>query len=105
MGEVGMERWKRLVVLSFASMAVLGCGLGPMSSAPPPKYGDDIVVGLPLAASGNLAQEGGMAKQGYDLWMDWVNGTKGGIEVAGVRHRVRLDYQDDTSKPDVDAQL
>ncbi|HEY7202338.1 MAG TPA: amino acid ABC transporter substrate-binding protein [Candidatus Dormibacteraeota bacterium] len=75
------------------------------SSAPTPKYGADIVIGLPLAATGNLSQEGAMAKQGYDLWLDWVNGTKGGIEVGGVRHRVRLDYQDDTSKADVDSQL
>jgi branched-chain amino acid transport system substrate-binding protein len=75
------------------------------SSAPTPKYGADIVIGLPLAATGNLSQEGAMAKQGYDLWLDWVNGTKGGIDVGGVRHRVRLDYQDDTSKADVDSQL
>ncbi|HSR22091.1 MAG TPA: amino acid ABC transporter substrate-binding protein [Candidatus Eisenbacteria bacterium] len=98
-------RRKRLIVLSFTSMAVLGCSMGSMSNAPAPKYGDDIVIGLPLAATGNLVQEGGMARQGYDLWLDWVNGTRGGIEVAGVRHRVRLDYQDDTSKPDVDGQL
>ncbi|HEY4025064.1 MAG TPA: amino acid ABC transporter substrate-binding protein [Candidatus Dormibacteraeota bacterium] len=76
-----------------------------MSSTPAPRFGEDIVIGLPLAASGNLSQEGAMAKQGYDLWLDWVNGVKGGIEVAGVRHRVKLDYQDDASKPDVDAQL
>jgi branched-chain amino acid transport system substrate-binding protein len=100
-----MQRRMRLSALSFASFAVLGCSMGSMSSAPQPKFGDDIVVGIPLAASGNLAQEGAMARQGYDLWRDWVNGRKGGIEVAGVRHRVRLDYQDDTSKTDVDTQL
>jgi branched-chain amino acid transport system substrate-binding protein len=98
-----MERRRRLVVLSVAALGVLGCSMG--SSAPTPKYGDDVVIGLPLAASGNLSQEGSMARQGYDLWLDWVNGTRGGIEVAGVRHRVRIDYQDDGSKPDQDAQL
>ncbi|HXM56574.1 MAG TPA: amino acid ABC transporter substrate-binding protein [Candidatus Dormibacteraeota bacterium] len=98
-----MERRKRLIILSCATLALVGCSMG--SNAPAPAYGDDIVVGLPLAASGNLTQEGTMARQGYDLWLDWVNGTRGGIEVGGVRHRVRLDYQDDTSKPDVDTQL
>jgi len=98
-----MERRRRLVVLSVATLGLLGCSMG--SSAPTPKYGADIVIGLPLAATGNLSQEGSMAKQGYDLWLDWVNGTKGGIDVGGVRHRVRLDYQDDTSKADVDSQL
>ncbi len=100
-----MERRARLAVLSFVSMAVLGCSAGSMGSTPAPTYGDDIVVALPLAATGNLSQEGTMAKQGYDLWLDWVNGTKGGIQASGVKHRVRLDYKDDTSKPDVDSQL
>jgi branched-chain amino acid transport system substrate-binding protein len=100
-----MPRSKHAVVLSFASLVVLGCSMGTTSSAPQPKYGADIVIGLPLAATGNLAQEGAMARQGYDLWLDWVNGTRGGIEVAGVRHRVRLDYRDDTSRPDADGQL
>jgi branched-chain amino acid transport system substrate-binding protein len=76
-----------------------------MSSAPQPTYGPDIIVGVPLAVTGNLNQEGAMAKQGYDLWLDWVNGTRGGIEVGGVKHRVRLDYQDDASKPATDGQL
>lgn len=98
-------RRKRLVMVSLASLAVVGCSMGAASSSPAPKYGDDIVIGIPLAASGNLTQEGGMARQGYDLWLDWVNGTRGGIEVNGVRHRVRLDYQDDASKPDLDSQL
>ena len=98
-----MERRRRLVVLSVAALGVLGCSMG--QGTPAPKYGEDIVIGLPLAATGNLSQEGAMAKQGYDLWLDWVNGTRGGIEIGGVRHRVRLDYQDDTSKPDVDTQL
>lgn len=100
-----MRRTVRSVLLLFVPVAVLGCSAGPMTSNPAPKYGDDIVVAVPLAASGNLSQEGAMAKQGYDLWLDWVNGTKGGIEVSGVRHRVRLDYQDDASKPDNDTQL
>src|SRR5438132_12079127 len=99
-----MERYTRLLVVSLAMVATFGCSMGPVSPSQQPKYGDDIVIGLPLAATGNLAQEGAMARQGYDLWLDWVNGTRGGIEVAGVRHKVRLDYQDDASKPDTDAQ-
>jgi branched-chain amino acid transport system substrate-binding protein len=34
------------------------------------------------------------------MWLDWVNG-QGGIQVAGVRHRVQLVSQDDRSRPDV----
>ena len=47
------------------------------------RLGASVVIGVPLAATGNLNQEGAMAKQGYDLWLDWVNGTRGGIEVGG----------------------
>jgi branched-chain amino acid transport system substrate-binding protein len=100
-----MQRLKRLVVLSVAALAVLGCSMQSMSGAPQVKYGADIVVGLPLAVTGNLSQEGAMAKEGYALWLDWVNGQRGGIEVQGVRHRVRLVTQDDTSSPAVDGQL
>jgi branched-chain amino acid transport system substrate-binding protein len=100
-----MRRGERLVVLSVASLAILGCSMQSMSSQPQATYGSDIVIGVPLAVTGNLSQEGAMAKQGYDLWLDWVNGARGGIEVQGIRHRVRLDYRDDTSLPEVDGQL
>src|SRR2546430_10068635 len=77
---------------------------GPGSSPAPPATGGDIVVGVPLAATGGLAQEGALVKQGYDMWLDWAN-RDGGILVRGVRHRVRALYADDTSDPKVDAQL
>jgi branched-chain amino acid transport system substrate-binding protein len=89
----------------LASLLTLGCSMGEMMHAPPPKYGPDIVVGVPLAFTGNLLKEGGMAKQGYDLWLDWVNNHEDGIRVQGVRHHVRLQYEDDTSKPEADTQV
>lgn len=45
-----------------------------------------------------------MAKRGYDLWLDWVNG-RGGLRVAGARHMVKLLYEDDQSKPAIAGQL
>src|SRR5262249_37603311 len=48
--------------------------------------------------------EGPLTKQGYDMWADWTNGN-GGIEVQGVRHKVRLQYQDDQSSPQMSAQI
>jgi branched-chain amino acid transport system substrate-binding protein len=87
---------RRLVVLAAAGLAMVACSLGPNQQQPLP-YGKDIVVGIPLSFTGNLSQESGMAKQGYDLWLDWVNGAQGGITVNGVRHRVRALYEDDQS--------
>jgi branched-chain amino acid transport system substrate-binding protein len=95
------RNWALLV--SALPLVVAGCSAGPVAARV--TYGPDIVIGVPLATSGNLATEGAMARQGYDLWQDWVNGVKGGIEVAGVRHRVVLDYQDDASQPATDGQL
>src|SRR5205814_1107697 len=65
---------------------------------------EDIVIGVPMALSGDLVHEAALAKQGYDLWLDWAN-RSGGIVVKGVRHRVRLMYEDDASSPQQSAQV
>src|SRR5205807_507771 len=63
-----------------------------------------LVVGVPNSATGSLSAEGQLSRRGYDLWQDWAN-ARGGIEVGGVRHRVRLVYADDQSQPQLSAQL
>jgi branched-chain amino acid transport system substrate-binding protein len=82
---------------------VLGCN--PMERArglSGPPTGPDILIGVPMALTGVQVGEAAQTRQGYDLWADWAN-VQGGINVAGVRHRVRLLYQDDESKPQVAA--
>lgn len=86
------------------SILLAGAACNPLANQEGPKYGEEIVVGVPLAATGNVAREASQARQGYDLWLDWAN-RSGGIEVRGVRHPVRLLYADDTSSPEVAAQL
>jgi branched-chain amino acid transport system substrate-binding protein len=76
----------------------------PTQGPPPPKQGSDLLIGVPINASGNLVQEGGLTKQGYELWLDWAN-KDGGILVQGERHRVKLLYEDDASRADVAAQM
>src|SRR5262249_58216126 len=71
---------------------------------PTPRIGDPILVGAPLAASGTFVQEGGLNKQGYELWADWAN-RDGGIVVQGVRHPVKIVYEDDTSQAQQAAQV
>lgn len=100
-----MRRGQRFMAVSVFSLVAMACSVGVGRQPAAPKYGEDIVIGLPLSFTGNLSNESAMAKQGYDLWADWVNGQRGGIEVGGVRHRVRLDYADDKSQPSLSGQL
>src|SRR5438309_11213391 len=94
---------RSLVLAVAAALAAAACS-SPVSSGPPaPRAGADLVVGIPINATGSLSQEGALTKQGYDLWLDWANHS-GGIVVQGVRHRVRLVYEDDQSSPQVAAQ-
>jgi len=95
---------RRLVAVSAAGLAMFACSLGP-NQQQPLRTGSDIVVGIPISSTGNLSLESGMAKQGYDLWLDWVNGHQGGITVQGVKHRVRVIYEDDKSTPLLAGQL
>jgi branched-chain amino acid transport system substrate-binding protein len=83
---------------------LLGAACSMSSTQAPPATGPDIVIGVPNAATGDYNVEGPLSKQGYDLWQDWTN-NRGGILVQGVRHKVRLVYQDDQSQPQVSAQI
>jgi branched-chain amino acid transport system substrate-binding protein len=94
---------QRFAVPTIAAMLLVACNLVPSSPQQQLKQGSDIVVGAPLAATGDQAKEAALTRQGYDLWADWAN-RSGGIVVQGVRHRVRIAYADDAGRPDVSAQ-
>jgi branched-chain amino acid transport system substrate-binding protein len=86
-------------LLGTASAACLG---GTQSTKE--TTGAPIVIGAPVGITGAQAQEGKLTRQGYDLWVDWIN-AQGGIKVKGVRHPVQVLYEDDQSKPDQSAIL
>jgi branched-chain amino acid transport system substrate-binding protein len=89
---------KKIVYSALALAFVLAACGGPAA----PTTGATIVLGAPLGLTGSLAQESKLAKQGYDMWLDWIN-QQGGINVAGVKHPVTIKYYDDTSKADQSA--
>jgi branched-chain amino acid transport system substrate-binding protein len=94
---------QRFTVSAVAALlALAACSFGPTAQQQV-KQGSDLVVGSALAATGDQAQEALLTKQGYDLWADWAN-RNGGVVVDGVRHRVRISYADDGSRPDLSAQ-
>jgi branched-chain amino acid transport system substrate-binding protein len=88
---------KKIVYSTLALLILAACG-----GSATPTTGATIVLGAPLGLTGSLAQESKLAKQGYDLWQDWIN-KQGGISVGGVKHPVTIKYYDDTSKADQSA--
>lgn len=86
----------------FACAVLLAVACGGASS--PPATGSTIVLGAPLGLTGSLTKESTLTKQGYDLWLDWIN-KQGGINVGGTKHPVTIKYYDDTSKANESAVL
>ena len=99
----GQSIRRRLLLVALALSLGAACSMGP-STPPPVRQGEDIVIGAPLALSGDLVHEAALARQGYELWVDWAN-RNGGIQFKGARHRVKLIYADDASNPQLSAQL
>jgi len=63
-----------------------------------------LAIGASLSLTGKLAREGVLTQEGYQLCQEKVN-AKGGIDIGGTKVKLDIQYQDDTSKPDVAAQL
>jgi branched-chain amino acid transport system substrate-binding protein len=59
-----------------------------------------IKFGAAVSDTGRYAREGGDTRNGYTLWLEWVNEEYGGINVAGTCHRAEIIFYDDESDPD-----
>ena len=93
----------RIRVLALAAavgVVAVACGTGSNQ----PTTGSTIVLGAPLGLTGSLTKESALTKQGYDLWLDWIN-KQGGINVSGTKHPVTIKYYDDTSNANQSAVL
>jgi branched-chain amino acid transport system substrate-binding protein len=94
-----------LGLLAVIPLLAAACGGGGGGTGGTAKTGSDIVIGEALAATGQDAKEGGLTKQGVEIWREWVNSKQGGITIKGVKHKVQVLYEDDGSKPDQTAVL
>src|SRR5947209_10979049 len=90
--------------VTLVASAMLATACGGAATTPSPSIGSTLVIGSAISLTGSQAKEGNLAKQGYDLWYDWIQ-AQGGITVNGVKHPVSLIYEDDQSKPDLSATL
>src|SRR3989449_4934688 len=88
----------------LAGLAVFLAACGGSSSANAPTTGSTIVFGAAVSLTGSQSKEGGLTKQGYDLWLDWIK-ARGGIVVNNVKHPVDIKYEDDQSNANLSATL
>ena len=90
---------------ALSALAVSGV-LALSTAVPAPASADDntIVFGAALAATGSIAREGELTKEGYEFWKDYVN-AHGGMKVAGKMYKVDIKYADDESNPQTAARL
>jgi branched-chain amino acid transport system substrate-binding protein len=67
----------------------------PVRPQPSPRT---ILFGCPMALTGGLSKEGRLAREGYDLWANYVN-AHGGLRVGASSYPIAIRYIDDTSAP------
>jgi len=87
-----------------AGLALLLAACGSSTAGTAPSTGAPIVFGAAVSLTGSQSKEGGLTKQGYDLWLEWIN-ARGGIIVNNVKHPVQIIYEDDQSNANLSATL
>lgn len=105
------------------ALALLGVACSPAAAPAPPtsapgapaasatsaagaggSFDGTIVFGAPISLTGSTAKEGGLTRDGYDLWRDTYN-KAGGIEVGGKHYKIETKYYDDASNAQQSATL
>jgi len=91
-------------VIATSSLLVAGCGSKGEEKVAGAASSGMLTIGASLSLTGSLAREGQLTQEGYQLCQEKVN-AKGGVDIGGKKVKLDIQYQDDTSKPDVAAQL
>ena len=75
------------------------------STEPASQFDGTLVLGAAVSETGKYAREGKDTRQGYGVWLDWVNNEYGGIKVGDKTYEVELVMYDDEGDPDTAANL
>jgi branched-chain amino acid transport system substrate-binding protein len=92
-----------VVVTAASTLVMAACGSKGEQTSGSSNTGT-LAIGASMSLTGQLAREGALTKEGYELCQDKVN-AKGGADIGGKKVKLDIQYQDDTSKPDTAAQL
>jgi branched-chain amino acid transport system substrate-binding protein len=84
-------------------LVAAGCG-SKEASEPAGAQGSTLTLGASLALTGATAKEGLYTREGYEVCKKVIN-DKGGVTAGGKTYTLDIQFQDDTSKADVSAQL
>lgn len=99
-----------------ATKPAAGAGAGATSATAPAgatpaakpagvaNFAGSILFGAPISLTGSTAKEGGLTKEGYDIWKDVYN-EAGGIKSGGKSYRIETKYYDDESNAQKTATL
>jgi branched-chain amino acid transport system substrate-binding protein len=125
MSSPGLWRWVPSV---FAALVVAACSTPAAAPAPtsPPaataapaaqpttapaagagfsgNFDGTLLFGAPISLTGSTAKEGGLTRDGYDLWRDTYN-KSGGINIGGKHYKIETKYYDDASNAQQSATL
>ena len=102
----------QVLLLLLVSLVLTSCGLAPPAPVDEPRpaaSGADaekiIYLGAAVSETGRFSREGKDTRQGYLVWLDWVNNEYGGIKVGDERYKVELVMYDDEGDPDTASRL
>src|SRR5438874_1449414 len=87
----------------MVSLAISACS-GLSGAGPGGSSSSTIVFGAPISLTGSLAKEGGLTRDGYEIWKDTYNAA-GGIKVGGKQYKIETKYYDDESDAQKSATL
>ncbi len=92
----------------LAPAIVAACGGAGTTPVPaggtPGGFDGTLLFGAPLSLTGSTAKEGGLTRDGYELWKETYNGA-GGIRAGSKRYRIETKYYDDESNAQKSATL
>jgi branched-chain amino acid transport system substrate-binding protein len=66
---------------------------------------EEIVIGIPASLTGQYEALGRQGLDGLNMFADWVNDERGGIDVGGTQIPVRIVFGDDRSEKDTALRL